>query len=197
MAHLFRALDVRIFEMYPNAAVSSVRAYGDSELRARLATSGGLAKASAQNTIRNTRVYKEILSELTGIPQSFGGRGNIKSTTHDEYRRIQVLAEKRDSRLNRAVGAAIRDALATDLSDTDTIEVLIDSQSIKSTPLRPDIAISIDRVNYICLEPTWRSTGVAVGTEIAEKQNTLTPGYLQIYVMNKVLEYVKALGLYD
>ena len=73
----------------------------------------------------------------------------------------------------------------------------MDSQSIRGTPLRPDIAVSIDKLNYICIEPTWRSTGVAVGIEVPEKQNTLTPGYLQIYVMNKVLEYVKALGAYE
>jgi hypothetical protein len=183
--------------MYPNAAVSSVRAYGDKDLRDKLSASGTIPKSSAQKTIRNTRVYKELLSELTGVPQSFGGRGNIKSATHDEYRRIQVLAEKKDSRLNRAVGMALRDALISDLPEGSIPSVVIDNVSIKDTSLRPDISVTLDGVNYICLEPTWRSTGLAVGDEISEKQNTLTPGYLQIYVMNKVLEYVKALGLYD
>lgn len=197
MAHLFRILDVRLFEMYPNAAVSAVRAYGDIDLKPKLASSGSLAKSSAQRTIRNARVYKETLAELTGSSQNFGGRGNIKSSTHDEYRRIQVLAEKKDSRLNRALGSTIHDALLSDLDDASRLEVVVDAKSIKSTSLRPDIAISVDGLNYICLEPTWRSTGAGVSGELERKQNTLTPGYLQIYVMSKTLEYVKALGLYE
>ncbi|MTD99197.1 hypothetical protein GIY56_02720 [Paracoccus sp. YIM 132242] len=194
MAYLFRVLDVRLFEMYPNAAVSAVRGYGDDDLRALLNSKGKIPRSSAQTTIRNTRFYKEVIAELTGVPQSFGGRGNIKSATHVEYRRIQALAEKRDSRLNRAVGAALRDALEQDLPSRPTVTV--DNRSITGTTLRPDISITLDDVNYICLEPTWRSTGEALPGGVG-KQNTLTPGYLQIYVMSKTLEYVKALGLFD
>ncbi|MGR3542301.1 MAG: hypothetical protein ACU0BS_12870 [Hasllibacter sp.] len=193
MAHLFRALDVRLFEIYPNAAVSAVRAYGADEARSKL-RQGALAKKSCIKTIKNTRIYREAVAELGGAQVAFGGRGNVKSATHDEYRRIQTLAEKGDSMLNRALGDAFKEAFD---EDVDGIEIVVDSKSIAGLSLRPDIAISLDGTEYICIEPTWRSTGVGIEGELARKQNTLTPGYLQIYVMNKVLEYVKALGMYD
>ena len=193
MAHLFRALDVRLFEIYPNAAVSAVRAYGNNEAKDKL-KQGNLAKKTCIKTIKNTRIYREAIAVLSGELSTYGGKGNIKTATHDEYRRIQILAEKGDSILNKALGNAFRDAFAEDVKG---VEVVVDSKSIANMQLRPDIAVSLDGTEYICIEPTWRSTGVGVKEELRAKQNTLTPGHLQIYVMNKVLEYVKALKMYD
>jgi hypothetical protein len=193
MAHLFRALDVRLFGMYPNATVAAVRAFGDQSIRDLLQTQS-VAKKTARSTMRNTRLYKELLAELVGSPVVYGGRGNIKPDTHREYQRIQVAAEKRDSELNRALGALIVSCLIEDVPNS---EVIVDQKSIKGIQLRPDVAVSIDGTDYVCIEPTWRSTGIAIDGELGRKQNTATPGHIKIYVMNKALEYVKALDLYD
>lgn len=52
-----------------------------------------------------------------------------------------------------------------------------------------------DNGEIICLEPTWRTTGIGIIGEIDEQQNTLTIGHTQKCLLEKSLEYVKALEL--
>jgi hypothetical protein len=40
---------------------------------------------------------------------------------------------------------------------------------------------------------TWRSTGAEIKGEVASKQNTLSTGHIQKYILEKVMEYVKEL----
>ena len=110
-----------------------------------------VAKKTAQSTMRNTRIYKEILGELVGAPVIYGGRGNIKPETYREYQRIQVAAEKRDSELNKSLAALIVSCLEDDVPGA---QVVVDQKSIKGIQLRPDVAVSVDGTDFICIEPT-------------------------------------------
>jgi hypothetical protein len=61
--------------------------------------------------------------------------------------------------------------------------------------LRPDILIEFEDGRVICLEPTWRTTGTAIPGEMTEQQSSMTVGHIQQYLLAKILEYLKDLGL--
>ncbi|WP_295445756.1 hypothetical protein [uncultured Thiodictyon sp.] len=62
--------------------------------------------------------------------------------------------------------------------------------------LKPDILIEIKNGDVYCLEPTWRTTGAEVQGELEKKQNTLSVGHIQKYLLDKVIDYVKELGMW-
>ncbi|UJX43516.1 hypothetical protein D7006_01335 [Xanthobacter sp. YC-JY1] len=61
--------------------------------------------------------------------------------------------------------------------------------------MQPDIQIELGDGEYICLEPTWRTSGVGVAGEIKQAQNTLSEAHLKKYVLEKATQYVKDMGL--
>jgi hypothetical protein len=42
--------------------------------------------------------------------------------------------------------------------DGVSCEVLAEKQELPGSNMKPDIQIKLDEQNYICIEPTWRST---------------------------------------
>lgn len=72
-----------------------------------------------------------------------------------------------------------------------------EKQAIPGCQLFPDIQISETDESIACLELTWRSTGknLPSGAGDRKPQNTLTAGHIMKYLLEKVMEYVKDLGL--
>ena len=111
--------------------------------------------------------------------------------TANEYRRIQVNAGKDDKRFNKALANAVSEIIEINqIAGTVTAE-----KQIKGGNLKPDILIELEGGEMFCIEPTWRTTGGEVPGEIAKKQNTLSVGHIQKYLLEKVLEYTKELGM--
>lgn len=179
-------LDVRLFELPPNVALAAVRAFGDDDIRSPL-TLKKVSASTAIDTIGRAPFFRSLCQE--GIGQT-GYLRNTEEETKNEYIRVQVTAKSADKKLNKCLGEAIRLALEDKaISATVTVE--------KQNPhdnLKPDVLIKFDDGRIVCLEPTWRSTGAMVGTEIKARQNTLTIGHIQMYVLEKVLGYVNELG---
>jgi hypothetical protein len=48
---------------------------------------------------------------------------------------------------------------------------------------------------YICIEPTWRTSGKGLDGEIKEAQNTLSEAHVKKYMLEKATQYVKGFGL--
>jgi len=185
-AFLMRLLDVRIIPIYPTVSLSSARAYGESKITAVL-NKKTEKKENAIENIKKSTLYKLLFDDISSNSIS---PTKIADTHSEEYLRLQRLAEKDDKLLNRAIGDALIDAL-----DSDNIKaiVYIEQQELEGFNLKPDIQIRIDDKLVICLEPTWRSTGKGIEGELDAKQNSLTLGHLQQYVLSKVMEYVKEL----
>ena len=187
VAFLMQVLDVRLFELSPNVALAAVRAFGEDDIRAPL-TLKKASKNIAIETIGRASFFRALCEE--GMPSS----GYLRSTeeeTKNEYIRIQVSAKSADKKLNKCLGDAVRHALE---SKGIVSTVTVEKQNAHDN-LKPDVLISFDGGRIVCLEPTWRSTGAAVGTEIKARQNTLTIGHIQMFVLEKVLGYVYELGL--
>jgi hypothetical protein len=186
VAFLMRLLDVRLFELSPNVALAAVRAFGDNDVRAPL-TLKKISKSAAVDTINRASFFRALCEE--GMPSS----GYLRATeeeTKNEYIRIQVSAKSADKKLNKCLGDAVRQALETkEIMSTVTVEKQNEHDNLK-----PDVLIKFEDGRIVCLEPTWRSTGAAVGEEIKSRQNTLTIGHIQMYVLEKVLGYVNELG---
>jgi hypothetical protein len=191
LAHIFRALDVRLFSMPPNVAVAAVRCFGDSALKGRL-QSPVAARSQSVDALRKTRIYKEILQSLNIAADPFAERGSISESTKDEYRRMQMQAENSDKPLNKALGELFRTAL---LEDAPSAEIHVEKKSIGVPGLQPDIYVKLSDVDIICIEPTWRSSGTPITGQAKERQNTLAEGHMKQYILNKALDYVKAIGL--
>lgn len=191
LAHIFRALDVRLFSMPPNVSVAAVRCFGDEALKSKL-QSKSAAKSQSVDALRKTRVYKEILQGLGNQVEPFAERGVISDSNKDEYRRIQLQAESSDKPLNKALGQLFQEAL---LEDVPKAEISVERKSVGVPGLQPDIYVKLSEVDVICIEPTWRSSGTPVTGQSKERQNTLAEGHIKQYILNKALDYVKAIGL--
>jgi hypothetical protein len=61
--------------------------------------------------------------------------------------------------------------------------------------LRPDVCLKLGALDFICLEPTWRSTEKGIPGELEGGQNTLAASHLKKYLLDKAMQYVKALDL--
>ena len=102
MAHLLRAVDLRLFELPPNVSLAAIRAFGDTSIKAKLNQSSvNLEEAKA--AMRNSKLYKEIEVELGFNVTPYAGANRDVAETSNEYRRVQALAAKGDQALNRAV----------------------------------------------------------------------------------------------
>lgn len=185
-AFLMRLLDVRIIPVYPNASLSSIRAYGEGKITDTLKKKTEKKEVAIEN-IKKSTLYKLLFDDISSNANS---PTKISDNHIEEYLRLQRLAEKEDKLLNRAIGDSLIDALD---SDNVKAQVYIEQQELEGFNLKPDIQIQINDKTVICIEPTWRSTGRGINGEINAKQNSLTLGHIQQYVLAKVMEYVKEL----
>ncbi|KIC61359.1 P-loop NTPase family protein, partial [Chryseobacterium taiwanense] len=186
-AFLMRLLDVRIIPIFPNLSLSSVRAFGDEKIKSVL-NKPDEKEENAIDILKKSTLYKLLFEEFSSTESS---PNRTTESQANEYIRLQKLADKEDKLLNKALGDALIETL-----DSEKVKaiVYIERQELEGFSLKPDIQIRKDDKTVICLEPTWRSTGKEIEGEISKKQNSLTTGHIQQYVLNKVMEYVKELG---
>ena len=189
VAYLMQRLDVRLFELPPNVALASARAFADQTVKDRLKRSHE-RPTEAIRSLKNTRFFQAIAS-LPSTSISKLRPANPEAV--NEYKRIQATAASNDKPLNKALAEAIKAALADEgVAATVTAEKrTIDAKS----NLQPDILVTLADGRIICLESTWRTTGSPVPNEIPKQQNTMTVGHIQQYLLAKVLEYVQDLDL--
>lgn len=187
VAYLMRLLDVRLFELPPNVALAAVRAFGDNEIKNPL-TLQKATPAIAIDTIGRAPFFRALIGE------EFGQTGYLKATepeTKNEYIRVQVSAKSGDKKLNKCLAENLKQAF-----ESKGIEATISAEvQNEHDNLKPDIAIKFKDGRIICLEPTWRSTGTEVPGQVLARQNTMTVGHIQMYVLDKVLNYVNELGI--
>ena len=191
LAHLLRAIDVRLFGLPPNVSLAAVRSFGDESLKGRLKQPAANLEQSKQ-AMRSSRLYKAILNQAGIDTEPYAGARQLSKETVDEYLRVQAAASSNDKPLNKALGQLIAACLA---EDAPKLKVISEKRQIPDSSLQPDIHIQLDDGEYICLEPTWRSSGVGVGDEIKKAQNTMSEAYLKKYVLEKATQYVKDMGL--
>jgi len=185
MAYLMRILDVRLFELPPNAALAAVRVYGSGPHKSGLKKKTERAE-TCTDILGRTRLGQALLD-----PDS-GANPRIRETSREmaeEFMAIQQLAAKGDAGLNKATAFALHNFL---VSHSKKGVVATETQDLKGSQLRPDIQVEMEDGSIACLELTWRSTGAALPDRGDRKaQNTLTPGHIQKYLLEKVMEYVK------
>lgn len=189
IAFLMRRLDVRLFELPPNVALASVRAFGDDSLKGRLKRSYE-SRTQAAQAVRNSRFFQAMAL----LPSSTAATiRQAKAETASEYKRIQAVASKNDKPLNKALADAVQAGLDEEgIGATVTAErKALDEQSA----LQPDVMVEFADGRLVCLEPTWRTSGEEIPGEMERQQSSMTVGHAQQYLLSKVLEYVKDLGL--
>lgn len=186
VAFLMRLLDVRLFELPPNVALAAVRAFGDDDLKAPLTLKKASA-SSAGETLGRAPFFRALCGEEIG---QIGYLRATEDETKNEYIRVQVSAKSGDKKLNKCLAEAVKFALSGKGISAD---VTAEKQN-EHDNLKPDVLVQFADGRVICLEPTWRSTGSAIPNEVNERQNTLTIGHIQMYVLEKVLGYVNELG---
>ena len=191
MAHLLRAIDLRLFELPPNVSLAAIRSMGDASTKARL-NQQVMKVDDAKAALRASKMYKEIQSELGVNTTPFASAIRDVEETANEYRRIQALAAKGDKALNKAVGLLLAECLK---EDAPHVEVASEKKSLPSCDLKPDICLRLGELDYICIEPTWRSTDTGIPDEIEGGQNTLAASHMKKYLLDKAMQYIKALGL--
>lgn len=191
LAHLLRSVDVRLFSLPPNVSLAAIRAFGSAELRKNLKQQTANVE-SAKSAMRASRLYKAILSEAGVATTPYAGSRDIAQETIDEFLRIQRLASKDDKPLNKAVGALIADCLK---DDAPGLSLISEKRALPGSGLQPDIQIEIRPNDFLCIEPTWRTSGRGIDGELKAAQNTLAEAHLKKYVLDKATQYVKDLGL--
>ncbi|AMO72329.1 ATP-binding protein [Sphingorhabdus sp. M41] len=191
LAHLLRAIDVRLFPLPPNVCLAAIRSMGSPDVKGQL-KQPSTNREGAKKAIRASRLYKAILTEVNVPNTPFKSSGKFVQETADEYQRIQALASSNDKPLNKAVGGLLAECLAEDAS---TLVVTSEKQSLPNSSLKPDILIKIGENDFICLEPTWRTTGVGIKGEMVATQNTLTEAHIKKYVLDKATQFVTDLGI--
>lgn len=190
-AHLLRAIDLRLFGLPPNISLAAVRAFGDESVKSILKQKT-VPLESAKNALKSSRIYKMILAELGIESAPFAGIREIKPETENEYRRMQALASKGDKALNKCLGQLLQACLA---DDAPAAQITSEKMSLPNSKLKPDVLIFLGGNDYICLEPTWRSTGTGIPGEVEAGQNTLQEAHIKIYLLNKASQYVEDMGL--
>lgn len=192
LAHLLRAIDLRLFGLPPNVALAAVRAFGSTEVKNTL-KQGSINLSAAKTAMKRSRLYKAILTEAGLEAEPFAGGGAISPETQNEYRRIQAeVSSGRDKALNKALALLIEACLKDDKVDC---KVIAERQSLPGSNLKPDVQIQLDDATFICIEPTWRSTDAGVPGELPGGQNTLAIAHIKKYVLDKASEYVKDLSI--
>lgn len=186
-AYLFRALDVRLFELPPNVALAAVRSYGTDELRKVLKLQSS-PDALTKDVITKSAVFRAMTDD------TYARAAYLKDTneeTSQEYRRVQAKSSKDDKKLNKALGEAIK----KELKEADPEAMVITEKQHGDSNLIPDIKIQLSSGATIHLEPTWRTTGRAIPGELEKRQGTLSAGHIRKYLLEKVMSYVLDLGL--
>lgn len=191
MAHLLRAIDLRLFQLPPNVSLAAIRAFGISQIK-DLLKQKSVSMDEAKSAMRASRLYKSILSELGIAATPFSGATRDVPETSNEYRRVQATASKGDKELNKSLGQLIEVCLA---EDAPNVVVRNEKQCLPNCQLRPDTSIEISSNDFICIEPTWRSSDKGIPGELNGGQNTLAPAHVKKYVLEKALQYIKALDL--
>lgn len=198
-AFLLRSLDVRVLPLHSNVALAAIRTYGDEAVRSplRKSTEG---TGNALTRMKSSALYKAIISELTGHNLLYTAGRPPSTETEDEFNRIQRQAKASDKGLNKAVAEAISEAL---VEDGINVRIVSEKRDLLGS-LQPDIQVWKSEDEVICIEPTWRTSGKGIVTisdnqeeivEIAKSQNSMTPGNIQKYLLDKILEYVTVLTL--
>lgn len=191
LAHFLRAIDLRHFGLPPNLALAAARSFGDDAVK-KLLKQPAVNLDQAKEAMRASRLYKAILSEAGINTAPFAGGGSVSAETSNEYRRLQSTAGKSDKPLNKALGMLIETCLA---EGAPSLKVLSEKRKLPGSELQPDIQIQLSSSDFICLEPTWRSTDVGIPGELDGGQNTLAEAHLKKYVLDKAAQYVRDLGL--
>jgi hypothetical protein len=190
LAHLMRAIDLRLFGLPPNIALAAVRLYGPEAVKTPLKQKTVNSEV-AKDAMKASRLYKALLAEIGVSTPPFAGVRKIEPETADEYRRIQALASKSDKSLNKCLGQLLESCLADDAQNS---LVISEQASLPGSSLKPDVRIHIGGLDYICLEPTWRSTDKGIDGEIPGGQNTLKEAHIKMYLLSKATQYVNDLG---
>ncbi len=184
--YLLRFLDVRLFELPPNVVLAAVRGFGTVEARQPLKVKT-TPVGPAVETISRASFFRALIGEDLG-------KANPRATepeARNEYLRIQTTARDEDKTLNKSLACAVSAALAA-----KGISAVVSAEKQNDEdPLKPDIKVTFPDGRIVCLEPTWRSTGQGIDGELKGKQNTLSPGHIQKYLLEKVLSYVNVLKL--
>lgn len=191
MAHLLRAIDLRLFPLPPNVSLAAIRAFGDEKTRSLL-KQPTVKLDDAKAAMRASRLYKAILTELGVDTTPYAGANRDVEETANEYRRVQAAAGKGDKQLNKAIALLVEACLTEDAPDA---RVTPEKQSLPNCELKPDVNIRIAEDDFICLEPTWRSTDKGIPGELDGGQNTLAEAHMKKYVLDKATQYVKGLDL--
>jgi hypothetical protein len=191
MAHLLRAIDLRLFGLPPNVSLAAIRSMADDNTKNML-KQPAVKLEDAKAALRASKLYKAILAELDIGTTPYAGQNRDVEETSNEYRRIQALAAKGDKELNKALGLLIAECLK---EDAPTVSVSSEKQSLPKCELKPDVCLCIGDLDYICIEPTWRSTDKGIEGELGGGQNTLAESHMKKYVLDKAMQYVKALEL--
>lgn len=189
VAFLLRRLDVRLFELPPHVAVSAVRAFGDAAAKDRLKKKTE-SEANASRAVQTSRFFQALANTAAS---TIATMRSANEETANEYKRVQAIAGKNDKPLNKALAAAIRRGL----HDVGVAaEVTSEQRTLdKASNLQPDVLVDLADGRLVCIEPTWRTTGTSVPSELSEQQSSMTVGHIQQYLLAKVLEYVKDLNL--
>lgn len=191
LAHLLRAVDVRLFSLPPNVSLAAIRAFGSPELRGNLKQQTANIEG-AKSAMRASRLYKAILTEAGIATTPYAGSRDIGQETINEFLRVQRLASRDDKPLNKAVGALISACLK---EDAPNLTLVAEKRSLPGSSLQPDIQIEVRANDFLCLEPTWRTSGRGIKNELDATQNTLAEAHLKKYILDKATQYVKDLGL--
>jgi len=191
MAHLLRAIDLRLFELPPNVSLAAIRALGEPPVKAKLKQQV-MKLEDAKASMRNSKLYKEIEMELGINATPFAGANRDVDETANEYRRIQALAAKGDKSLNKALGQLLAQCLK---EDAPQVDVKSEKTSLPNCDLKPDVCLHLGDLDYICIEPTWRSTDKGIPGELEGGQNTLAASHMKKYLLDKAMQYIKALEL--
>lgn len=186
---LFRFLDVRLFYISPNLALSTARIHGNIDIKETL-NKKSESKSICYDAMKRSDFYLALTSRTDTSKRSV--KGTNQDTQH-EYIRLQKHAKGNDKNLNKSFSKALDETLQED--KFDNFKIICEKQELKGTNLKPDIQIEMENDEVICLELTWRSTGIGIENEIIAKQNTLTTGHIQKYILEKIMEYVKELKL--
>jgi hypothetical protein len=188
-AFIFRLLDVRLFSVSPNFALSTIRVYADAKNKTSLKKRDA-PKSECHSQVRKSQFYAVLTSQSDTSKKS---ETKTSQDTQFEFLRIQQSAKGGDKELNKAVALALESTLLEDGFTGFTINC--ERQELHGTTLKPDIQIAMNESEVICMEITWRTTGTEVPGEIPSRQNTLSPGHIQKYILEKVMEYVKELEI--
>lgn len=186
---LFRFLDVRLFSVSPNLALACARLYGDGPIKKALKKPSE-TKNVCHDLVGRSGFYLALTSQSDSSKRT---ERATKEDTQFEYLRLQQSAKSQDKELNKCFASALENKLEEDGYSGYVIKS--EKQELVGTKLKPDIQIEQSDKQVICLEITWRTTGLEIPGEIEARQNTLTPGHIQKYILDKTMEYVKELDL--